>query len=506
MDTLSKSELQRRRLLAVLGGVGVAIPLSQTAGFVGEGQGADGLGAGGLVCLPVTPQVTEGPYWVDEKLFRSDIRTDPATGVARAGVPLELTITVQNTANGSCAPMVGAWVDIWHCDAIGIYSDESTYNPGGGTGNVNTKGERFLRGYQVTDGNGQVKFSTIYPGWYSSRTIHIHVRVRTFSGANTVDNFVSQVFFDEALNNKVLAVAPYSNRTSARDTTNATDNVYRQAGNPERMLATASESGGGYAATIGLGFAFKAASATTTPAIGAGGVVNAASGVAGVSPGGWTTIYGTNLATTARALAASDVVNGGLPEALGGTSVRVGGQAAYPVYVSPTQVNVLAPARVVSGGQEVVAVEVTSSAGTGTTSAAMVAVLPGLFTAGGYVRAVRPADGVIVNGTGVAEGGLPAVASARPGDTLELFATGLGATTYGGAANALFSGAYPTLRAVTAMVGGQAATVLWAGLVGPGLYQVNVTIPAGLAAGAQAVVVGVAGVSSASAGAVLLVA
>ena len=96
--------------------------------------------ADALTCVATTPTVTEGPYWVDEKLFRSDIRTDPATGVARTGIPLTLTINVQNLAGGACSTLAGAYVDIWHCDAKGIYSDERTYNPGGGTGNVNTSG------------------------------------------------------------------------------------------------------------------------------------------------------------------------------------------------------------------------------------------------------------------------------------------------------------------------------------------------------------------------------
>src|SRR3954447_211313 len=139
-----------------------------------------------LACVLATPTVTEGPYWVDEKLFRSDIRTDPSTGVARTGIPLALTIKVQNLSSSGCAPLSGAYVDIWHCDAKGIYSDESSYNPGGGTGTVVTTGQKFLRGYQITDDNGRVQFTTIYPGWYSGRTIHIHIRVRTYSGTTVL--------------------------------------------------------------------------------------------------------------------------------------------------------------------------------------------------------------------------------------------------------------------------------------------------------------------------------
>jgi protocatechuate 3,4-dioxygenase beta subunit len=182
--------------------------------------------ADALICIAgTTPTTTEGPYWVDAKLFRSDIRTDPSTGTAREGVPLTLTIQVQNlTSSGSCSALTGAYVDIWHCDAKGIYSDEPTYNPGGGTGNVNTTGQQFLRGYQITNENGSVTFTSIFPGWYTGRTIHVHLRVRTYSGTTVLSNFVTQIFFDEAVNNAVLALPAYS-RTTSRDTTNATDNI-----------------------------------------------------------------------------------------------------------------------------------------------------------------------------------------------------------------------------------------------------------------------------------------
>src|SRR5579872_2214600 len=213
--------------------------------------------ADGISCVPATPTVTEGPYWVDEKLFRSDIRTDPSTGVARAGTTLTLNITIQNLSGSSCTPLAGAYIDIWHCDAKGIYSDESTYNPGGGTGNVNTTGQKFLRGYQITDNNGSVSFTTIYPGWYSGRTIHIHFRVRTYSGAAVLGNFVSQIFFDDAVNNVVLAQSTYS-RTTSRDTTNSNDMVYNVA-NKERMLATLSgDISSGYTASITAGVSLTA--------------------------------------------------------------------------------------------------------------------------------------------------------------------------------------------------------------------------------------------------------
>ena len=450
--------------------------------------------ADSLTCVPSTPTVTEGPYWVDEKLFRSDVRTDPSTGVARAGVPLTLTIAVQNLSSSSCSALAGAYVDIWHCDAKGIYSDEAAYNPGGGTGNVTTTGQKFLRGYQVTDSNGQVQFATIYPGWYSGRTIHVHVRVRTYSGATVLGNFVSQVFFDESINNTVLAQAAYT-RTTARDTTNASDMVYAVA-NQTRMLVTATGSvSAGYAATITMGVSLTAPAAAS-PSITAGGVANAASGAAGASPNTWISIYGSNFSLASQTLASSDVIDNAIPTSLAGVSVQINGKAAFIEYVSPTQINVLTPADVSTGG---VNVSVSNSAGTSpAATATMTMTLPGLAVLSNYVRALRYPDGVIVNGTGNAEPGFTTAAAAGPGDVIALFGTGFGGTSPSVTPGQVFTGAYATSNAVTVTIGGVLAEVLWAGLSAAGLDQVNVRIPSGLADGDHAVIAAVAGSSSQS--------
>src|SRR5262249_52285675 len=141
----------RRRALKLIGGAGATLLAFDSEGF------APSTGAN---CSTTTPQGTEGPLWVEEKLFPPHHPPEPVTGVVRTGIPLALTITVVNS-NSSCAALTGAYVDIWHCDAKGLYSDEGTYNPGGGVGNVNTQGQKFLRGYQITDSNGQVQFTTI---------------------------------------------------------------------------------------------------------------------------------------------------------------------------------------------------------------------------------------------------------------------------------------------------------------------------------------------------------
>ena len=437
--------------------------------------------------------MTEGPYWVDEKLFRSDIRTDPSTGVARAGVPLTLTITVQNLGS-SCTPLQGAYVDIWHCDAKGIYSDEATYNPGGGTGNVTTTGQKFLRGYQITDSNGQVTFTTIYPGWYSGRTIHIHMRVRTYSGSTVLSNFVTQIFFDDSITNTVLTLSDYS-RTTARDTTNATDNIYNIA-NKTRMLATTTgDTASGCTATITVGAAFNAPAAAT-PAITSGGIANALSGAAGVAPGAWISLYGSNLSSATRALAGSDLVDSIIPATLGGVSVQVDGKAAFIQYVSPSQVNVLVPSDSNRGS---ISGALTNSAGTSSGVAVnMSEVLPGLAVLSNYVRAVRYPDGAIINGTGASETGYTTVATASPGDIVSLFGTGFGPAEAAPSDGLVFTGAYALSNQVTVSVGGASAEVLWAGLVGAGLNQINIRLPTSLSSGDQAVIATVAGVSSAT--------
>lgn len=446
-------------------------------------------------CVPAAPALTEGPYWVDEKLFRSDIRSDPATGVVRAGIPLSLTITVQDLEDGGCSPLAGGYVDIWHCDAKGIYSDEPTYNPGGGTGSVNTSGQKFLRGYQITGEDGKVNFTTVYPGWYTGRTIHIHLRVRTYSGSTVLSNFVSQIFFDEAINNSVLATSDYS-RTSGRDVTNASDNIYRN--QTVLLAATTGDNTSGYTSAITIGARFQTPSAAT-PSIATGGVGNAAGGAAGVCSGCWISIYGTGFATAARALAGTDLVNNTIPTTLGGVGAQINGKAAFIQYVSPTQVNVLAPADSSAG---TVSVTVTNSSGTSNAATVtMATVLPGLSTLSNYVRAVRYPDGVIVNGTGAEEPGYTTSAAIGPGDILALYGTGFGPTSANLADGLVFTGAYSTTNPVTVTIGGTTAEVLWAGLVGPGLYQLNVRVPATLADGDHPVLATIAGVSSQTSGA-----
>ena len=192
----------------------------------------------------VTPALTEGPYFVDERLNRSDLRSDPATGEVKAGVLLTLGIALsQISAAGACSPLAGALVDLWHCDALGVYSDVQDMG-------FNTRGQRFLRGYQITDASGLARFTTIYPGWYSGRAVHVHVKARTAPGSSSGLEFTSQMFFDEALTDVVHAQAPYNGK-GRRNTTLTTDGIYRSGGSS--LLVPLSASGGGYAGTLNVG-------------------------------------------------------------------------------------------------------------------------------------------------------------------------------------------------------------------------------------------------------------
>jgi protocatechuate 3,4-dioxygenase beta subunit len=201
-------------------------------------------GSANATCVG-TAALTEGPYFVDEKLLRSDIRTDPSNGVVSSGIPLTLQFNVQRISGNACTPLTGAYVDIWHCDAGGLYSDESANG---------TSGKKYLRGYQITDANGQVNFTTVYPGWYSGRAVHVHFKVRLYAGTTKSYEFTSQFFFDESLNSSVHGNSPYNTRGS-RNTLNSTDGIYNGLTSAQKSALTLSTTPAstGYAGVVNIG-------------------------------------------------------------------------------------------------------------------------------------------------------------------------------------------------------------------------------------------------------------
>jgi protocatechuate 3,4-dioxygenase beta subunit len=192
----------------------------------------------------VHPQQTEGPFFVDERLLRSDVRPDSRTGTVSAGAPFELRLTIaQVSAAGACAPLAGAQVDIWQCDAVGRYSDANDRRN-------STSGQTFLRGHQITDAKGNVQFTTIYPGWYPGRAVHIHFKVRTAASSSPAYEFTSQFYFDERLTDRVHARAPYSTHTGQR-TRNESDGPFRDGGT--QLILPVTERGQGYSASFTVG-------------------------------------------------------------------------------------------------------------------------------------------------------------------------------------------------------------------------------------------------------------
>jgi protocatechuate 3,4-dioxygenase beta subunit len=197
------------------------------------------------------PELTVGPYFVDKQLNRPDIRIEPTTGVASPGQPLGLSFRVQQITNGQCSPLPNAMVDVWQCDAEGRYSGVNDRMVG-----FNTEGKKFLRGYQVTDKDGYAHFTTIYPGWYQGRAVHIHFKIRTPLDAALADQqdrtyeFTSQIFFDDDLTDRIHKSQPYAAK-GQRDLRNPNDGIYRQGGSS--LLVPVALSQVGYAATFDVG-------------------------------------------------------------------------------------------------------------------------------------------------------------------------------------------------------------------------------------------------------------
>jgi protocatechuate 3,4-dioxygenase beta subunit len=166
--------------------------------------------------LHATPQQTEGPYFVDEMPNRSDIRTDSSDGSLQQGITLYLVIHVYGMNNGLCFPVDRAKVDIWHANSLGVYSSVNE---------MGTTGKNFLRGYQLTDENGTVRFTSIYPGWYPGRAIHIHDKVQIFNGSETNLEWTSQLYFNNTMNKKIHEQPPYSSH-GPPPTQNEQDFIY----------------------------------------------------------------------------------------------------------------------------------------------------------------------------------------------------------------------------------------------------------------------------------------
>lgn len=274
IDDHEGQRVSRRRMFAGVGSIGlgtlvaacgspsaatVTTSTGETAPVQPQAAGADldELFTEANTCT-LTPDTTQGPYYFDADKIRSDVRED------RQGVRLRLAIKLQDSER--CAALPNAVVEIWHCDAAGLYSGAEDQSAGSGGGNpppgpppdggqpdggqpgggdqdlVPTDDKRYLRGAQVTNADGIVVFTTIWPGWYLGRTVHVHVMVHV----SNERVLTSQLMFDEALNSAVFAQEPYAAHTG-RDTFNDGDGIYEPS-----MLLKVVEDGDGYLGSIVL--------------------------------------------------------------------------------------------------------------------------------------------------------------------------------------------------------------------------------------------------------------
>ena len=216
----------RKGSLTRLGGLIVAAAGGEALlGDTSSGNAA--IETGAVQCV-LTPELTEGPYYIAGEKVRRDIRE------GHRGTPLTLRLTVLNAA--TCKPIKGAAVDIWHADAAGNYS-------GFGAG---ASSRTFLRGIQKTDATGLALFTTIYPGWYQGRAVHIHVKVHV--GGRVVHT--GQLFFSDPLTDAVYRAAPYSSRPN-RSMRNAQDSIFVNGG--RRGMLALKKTAAGYTGSIAMG-------------------------------------------------------------------------------------------------------------------------------------------------------------------------------------------------------------------------------------------------------------
>jgi protocatechuate 3,4-dioxygenase, beta subunit len=401
--------------------------------------------------LVMTPEQTLGPYYPDRLPLDQDndllIINDNITPAV--GTPAWIRGRVLDR-NGS--PVRGAVVEIWQADNFGSYIHSQGVLTGRRDGNFQGYG-RF-----ETSSSGEYLFRTIKPGLYPGRVRHVHYKV-TLPDRSAL---VTQLYIEgETGNDGVL--------NGIRDAAQRASVIRPWAAVPGSAV-------GELAATFDIvaGFTPTTSTNTTRPTlVSMAGVVNGASLNSGAAGGSWISLFGEGLAPVTRTWTGADIVNGRLPESLDGVSVQVGGRPAAVYYVSPGQLNVLAP-EVSSNGT--VAVTVTN--GNGTSASVNVAVsqfMPAFFQfPGEYVAAVR-ADGSLVAPEGQITGAT--TVSARPGDTVLLFGTGFGPTAPATSVLDAINEPVPTANTVRVRFDNVDALVTYSGLISPGLYQLNVQVP-----------------------------
>lgn len=422
--------------------------------------------------LTATPALTIGPYYPDrlpldqdnDLLLINDAIT-PAVG--------EILWATGRVLDSSGSPVRGAVVEIWQADDNGAYIHSAS---------PRTNRDANFQGYGKfeTASDGRYVFRTVRPGIYPGRTRHIHYQIQVPGRGE----LVTQCHFEgEALNAGDMVLNGIANAALRQSVTR-----------PIQSIATSAIGEKSVTFDIVMGFTPETPPAGTAPVISTrSGVTNAAGYQPGASPGAWISIYGFRLSATTRAWTAADIVSGKLPTSLDGVSVTINGKSPSVYYISPSQINVQAPADTLSGSVDVV---VTNSFGASSaTRVQLQAVLPGLFRLTQEYVTATDANGSFIGPVGIVDGLI--TMPARPLNTIVLWGTGFGPTNPAMAPGEVASNSSPLLNPVTIRIGPATAQVLYAGMSGVGLYQFNIIVP-DLANGDYPVVAEVAGVRTPS--------
>lgn len=419
--------------------------------------------------LTLTPAQTEGPYYPnvmpldrDNDLLLINDNITPAVGTVSwiSGRILSRT--------GS--PIRNAVIEIWGADNVGSYIHTS--------GALNGQRDSNYQGYGrfETSSNGAYLFRAIKPGLYPGRVRHVHAKI-TIPGGQSL---TTQLYIEgeTGANDGVLS--------GIRDTAQRASVIRPWTAIPGSPIGALSVNW-----DVVMDYTPADTAATTRPTlISMAGVTHGATLRAGAASGSWVALHGAALSSTTRTWQAAEIVNGNLPTSLDGVSVQINNQPAYVQYISPTQVNVLAPEAVSDG-----TVQVTLTNSNGTSSPVTVEFLrtsPGFFQyAEENIAAVRP-DGAYIAPEGLIEG--VATTPARPGEIIVLYGTGFGPTSPAASPGKVLTEPLRMASDVRVRIHNQEAAVSYSGMVSAGLYQFNVTVPADLADGDYPVVAEVGGV------------
>ncbi|MFN7939532.1 MAG: IPT/TIG domain-containing protein [Bryobacteraceae bacterium] len=402
--------------------------------------------------LTLTPAQTEGPYYPnvmpldrDNDLLVINDNITPAVGTVSwiSGRILSKT--------GS--PIRNAVMEIWAADNVGSYIHTS--------GALNGQRDSNYQGYGKfeTSSNGQYLFRAVKPGLYPGRVRHVHAKI-TIPGGQSL---TTQLYIEgeASTNDGVLS--------GIRDAAQRASVIRPWTAIPDSPIGALAVNW-----DVVMDYTPPDTAVTTRPTlISMAGVTHGATLRAGAASGSWVALHGSALATNTRTWTAAEIVDGNLPTSLDGVSVQINNQPAYVQFISPTQVNVLAPEAVSDGS---VQVSLTNSNGTSAAvSVDFVRTSPGFFQyPDENIAAVRP-DGAYIAPDGLLTG--VATTPAQPGETIVLYGTGFGATSPAAEPGKVVTSALRTASSVRVRIHNQDAAVSYSGLVSAGLYQINVTVP-----------------------------